>query len=101
MLKGIGHRAAEVRIPASASELKIPEHAEMVWDDGRHIVEPVLDEWTPTVSKLKALCWFVGGFGFFYGIYQGAKFFSSEKELVGRVVAAESPLAPSAAESHH
>ncbi|KAF0853130.1 mitochondrial Complex I (CI) NADH:ubiquinone oxidoreductase subunit ASHI/NIAM/NDUFB8 [Andalucia godoyi] len=76
--------AGEVRIPSSASELRIPEDSELVWDDGRHRPEPALDDNAPTMSSAKSLGMLIGGFAVFAGVYSLARILHDERPVAKR-----------------
>ncbi|OAY75719.1 NADH dehydrogenase (ubiquinone) 1 beta subcomplex subunit 8, mitochondrial [Ananas comosus] len=43
----------------------LPEHDELVWDNGTAYPEPCIDRLAPTIGKYEALAWLCGGLSFF------------------------------------
>ncbi|XP_078446036.1 NADH dehydrogenase ubiquinone 1 beta subcomplex subunit [Wolffia australiana] len=43
----------------------LPEHDELIWDNGTPFPEPCIDRLAPHIGKYEALAWLCGGLGFF------------------------------------
>ena len=55
--------------------MQLSEHAELIWEDGV-APETAIDFDVQQMSTKTALLWFLSGFTFFWGLYEGVKHYN-------------------------